>query len=298
MNLIIGATGMVGSEICRLLTAGGKPARAMVRETSDPLKVNNLKEPGVQIVYGDLRNSSTFEPALQGVSTVITTASSMPFSYVPGENDIEKVDREGMKHLIDAAVKAGVKQFIYTSISGSIVLDVPLKNARRDVEKHLQESGMTYTILRPGYFMEVWLTAAVGFDSVSGKIQLYGDGTKPVSYISYKDVARFAVESLENPAARNAVLELGGPEQLSQLEAVKIFEVASGRKFEVQTIPKEMLELQMNGATDPMQKSFSGFMLNLADGDPIDMQAILAAFPLKLTSVNEYARSIGELAAH
>jgi uncharacterized protein YbjT (DUF2867 family) len=292
MILIIGATGMVGSEICRVLVAGGKPARAMVRETSDPVKVNNLEEPGVQIVRGDLRNSSTFKPALQGISTVITTASSMPFSYVPGENDIEKVDREGMKNLIDAAVEAGVQHFIYTSISGNIELDVPLKNARRAVEKHLQESGMTYTILRPGYFMEVWLTAAVGFDGVNGKVQLCGDGTKPVSYISYKDVARFAVESLENPAAQNAVLELGGPEQLSQLEAVKLFETVSGRKFEVQAVPKEMLELQLNGATDPMQKSFSGLMLNLADGDPINMQTVLAAFPLKLTTVKEYATNM------
>jgi len=44
---------------------------------------------------------------------------------------------------------------------------------------------------------------------------------KPVSYISYKDVARFAVESLESPAAKNAILELGGHEQLSQLDVVK-----------------------------------------------------------------------------
>jgi uncharacterized protein YbjT (DUF2867 family) len=296
MNLIIGATGMVGSEICRLLIAKGKPARAMVRETSDPVKVNNLKELGIQMVHGDLRNSSTFEPALQGVSTVITTASSIPFSYVPGENDLETVDREGMKNLIDAAVEAGVQHFIYTSLSGNIDLDIPLRNARRAVEKHLQESGMTYTILRPGYFMEVWLTAAVGFDGVIGKVQLCGNGTKPVSYISYKDVARFAVECLENPAAQNAVLELGGPEQLSQLEAVKLFEKVSGRKFEIQTIPKEMLELQMNSASDPMQKSFSGLMLTLADGDAMDMQAVLAAFPLKLTTVKEYATSMRELA--
>jgi len=295
MNLIIGATGMVGSEICRLLTANGKPTRALVRETSDPVKVNNLEELGVQIVQGDLRNSSTFEPALQDVSSVITTASSMPFSYVPGENDIEKVDREGMKNLIDAAVQAGVKHFIYTSFSGNIDLDIPLRNAKRSVEKHLRESGMTYTILRPGYFMEVWLTAAVGFDVAGGKVQLCGDGTKPVSYISYKDVARFAVESLENTAAQNAVLELGGPEQLSQLEAVKLFEKVSGRKFEVQTIPKEMLELQMNNATDPMQKSFSGLMLNLADGDPIDMEAITSDFLFKLTSVKEYATSMVEV---
>jgi uncharacterized protein YbjT (DUF2867 family) len=292
MNLVIGATGMVGSEICRLLTDTGKPVKAMVRETSDQVKTNKLKELGVQIVQGDLRNSTTFSPALQGVTSVITTASSMPFSYIPGENDPQKVDLEGMKNLIDAARNAGVQHFIYTSFSGQIDLDFPLRNAKRAIEQHLQKSGMVYTIMHPSYFMEVWLTAAVGFDTANAKVQLYGDGTNPISYISYLDVAKFAVESLENPKARNEILELGGPEKLSQLDAVKIFENVSVRKFEIQFIPKEALESQLNSATDPMQKSFSGLMFCLANGDPIDMKETLSAFPIKLKSVEEYARGV------
>src|SRR4030042_2296826 len=292
MNLIVGATGMLGGEICRLLRKENLPVRAMVRETSDPVKVNNLKELGVEIVQGDLRKSSTFKPALQGVKTVIATASAMPFSYVPGENDPLLVDRNGMISLIDAASDAGVKHFIYTSFSGQIDLDFPLRNAKRAVEQHLQKSGMVYTILRPSCFMEVWLTAAVGFDTANAKVQLYGDGTKPLRYISYLDVAKFAIESLENPIARNAILELGGPEKLSQLDAVKIFEDISGKKFDIQLIPKEALESQLNTATDPMQKSFSGLMLCVANGDPIDMKEILMKFPVKLKSVKEYAHIV------
>ncbi len=53
MNLVAGATGMVGSEICNLLIKAGKPVRAMVRETSDQSKIENLKELGVEIVKGD-----------------------------------------------------------------------------------------------------------------------------------------------------------------------------------------------------------------------------------------------------
>jgi uncharacterized protein YbjT (DUF2867 family) len=290
MNLIIGATGILGGEICHLLIAGGKPVKAMVRKTSDQAKINKLKELGVQIIEGDLRDNSTFGSVLEGVTAVITTAASIPTSYVPGENDIEKVDHEGMKNFIDAAGVAGVGQFVYTSFSGNIDLDFPLRNAKRSVEQHLQKSGMAYTILRPGYFMEAWLTAVVGFDVVNGKVQLYGDGTRPVSYISYKDVARFAVESLDNPAAKNAILELGGPDQLSQLEAVNIFEEIFGRKFEVLNIPEIALQTQLDGAVDPLQKSFISLMLCLANGDPINMENILQAFPIKMTSVREYAQ--------
>lgn len=292
MNLVIGATGNLGGEICRLLTTDGKPVTAMVRETSNQEKINKLKGLGVQIVQGDLRNRSTFEPFLNGITAVISTISSMPFSYVPNENDIQKVDLEGMTDFIDTAKTAGAKHFIYTSFSRQIDLDFPLRNAKRSVEQHIQKSGMTFTILRPSYFMEVWLTPDVGFDAANAKVQLCGDGSKPVSYISYRDVAKFAIESLENPSAKNVIIELGGPEQISQLDAVKIFENVTGQKFKVQNIQEEALLSQFTGTTDPLQKSFSGLMLCLAEGDPINMEELLKVFPIELTSVKKYAQSM------
>ena len=185
---------------------------------------------------------------LFGVTTVISTVSSMPFSYLQGENDIQNVDLDGMINLIDAAKSAGVNHFIYTSFSKNLDLDFPLRNAKRKVEKHLQDSGLTYTILRPGCFMEVWLTAAVGFDALNGKVNICGTGANPVAYISYKDVAKFAVESISNPAAKNAILELGGPQNISQLDAVKIFEEVLSKKIEVGHIPVESLHSQLDGA--------------------------------------------------
>ena len=292
MNLVVGATGMVGSEICKRLAARGKQVRALVRSTADQAKVDNLRKSGVEIVPGDLRERALLEPACQGVTAVISTVSAMPFSYHPIENNIQQVDQEGLKKLIDVAKAAGVKHFVYTSFSGQIDLDFPLRNAKRKVEQYLKNSGLVYTILRPSYFMEAWLSPVVGFDAANAKVQLYGDGTNPVGYISYLDVAQFAIESLENPAARNVSLELGGPESISQLDAVKIFEQASGRKFEVQHVPEEALRSQQDAATDPMQQSFSGLMQCVAQGDPIDMKKTLQAFPIKLTSIREYAGSV------
>ncbi len=294
MILVIGSTGMVGSEVCRLLISKNIPVRAMVRKTSDIAKRNKLTDLGVQLIEGDIRDKSTFPKAMEGISTVITTVSSMPFSYVPDENDIRKVDEEGMINLIDAAKKAGVKHFIYTSFSKNIKLDFPLNNAKRKVEKHLKNSGMNYTILHPSFFMEVWLSAAVGFDAINGKVNLFGDGKNPVAYISLKDVAKFAVECVSNPTAVNAELELGGPENLSQLDAVKIFEEVLNKKIEVQHIPVEGLQSQLDSAIDPMQKSFAGLMLCVAKGDQIEMQEVLKKFPIKLSSVKDFASELIE----
>lgn len=289
VNLVVGATGMVGSEVCRRLVAQGKEVRALVRTSSDPIKVSNLRAMGVQAVLGDLRDRASLEIACKGVETVISTASSMPFSYAPGENDIRTTDLVGEMSLVDAARAAKVRHFVYTSFSGNLDLDFPLRNAKRAVEKHLRQSSMAYTILRPSCFMEVWLSAAVGFDSANAKAVIYGDGSKPLSWIALGDVAAFAAASLENPAARNATLELGGPEPLTPLQVVKIFEQARGRSFEVQFVPVEALAAQQAAAADPMQQSFSGLMRCYAAGDPIDMRETLKAFPVALTSVQDYA---------
>lgn len=289
MNLVVGATGILGQEICRQLCEAGKPVRAFVRASADPVKVEQLSQWGATLVYGDLRNRPSLDLACRGVDAVISTVSAMPFAYKPGENDIQNVDMLGMFDLIDAAKMAGVRHFVYTSATGNIELDAPLPNAKRAVEAHLCDSGVTYTILRPSFFMEVWISPALGFDAANAKATLYGDGTKPISWIAVPDMARFAVASLENPAARNAIIELGGPEALTPLQVVEIFEGIGGRKFDVQFVPVEALTAQWKAATDPMQQSFSAIMIGYAGGDPIDMGKTLKAFPMRMTTVEEYA---------
>lgn len=269
MILVCGATGMVGGEICQLLSGQGIPFKALVRSSSDPKKVEKLDQLGAKITLGDVRSAETMIAACQGVDTVISTVSALPFSYEPGINDIEKVDREGVIALIDAAEAAGVKHLIYTSFSKNINLDFPLCNAKRAVEKHLKESRLTFTILRPSYFMEVWLSPVVGFDAANAKAQIYGEGNRPISWISYKDVARFEVEAITNRAAYNAELELGGSEALSPNQVVKLYEEKLSRPFEVSFVPVEALQGQFQEATDPMQKSFIALMMCYGNGDLI-----------------------------
>jgi uncharacterized protein YbjT (DUF2867 family) len=289
MILVVGATGMVGSEICKKLTAQGKPVKALVREMSDPAKVERLRAMGVTLVTGDVRDPVSLKAACQGATAVISTVSAMPFAYVPGQNDVESVDREGAKNLIDAAKAVGVSRFIYTSFSKNMNLDFPLRNAKRATEQYLKESGLIYTILRPGYFMEVWLSPAVGFDAANGKATIYGSGDQPISWISFQDVAQFAVEALDREAACNTTLEIGGPEMRSPHQVIHIYEQATGKNFETTHVPAEALEAQQAGADDPMQQSFIGLMRCYAAGDPIDMGETLKTFPVKMKTVEEFA---------
>lgn len=292
MILVVGATGMVGGEVVRRLIARGERVRALVRSTSDPGKVDALRARGVEILEGDLRDAPSLDVACRDVDAVITTVSSMPFSYVPGANDIASVDIDGTIELIKAAKAAGVAHFVYTSFSAGIDIPCPLGDGKRRVERALAESGLRYTILRPSYFMDVWLSPVVGFDPANGAAAVFGAGDNPISWIAVADVAEFAVRSLDVPAAWDTTLELGGPEPLSPLQVVHIFEEKVGKAFEVQHVPVAALEEQLSAAEDPMAKSFVALQLAYAKGDAIEMGRTVAAMPGRLTSVAEYAADV------
>ena len=286
MILVVGATGLLGSEICRRLTQRGNPVRALVRQTSNHDRVAHLESLGAELVRADLKNRPSLDAACRGASAVISTASST-MSRQEGDS-IESVDRQGQLALVDAAAAAGVQRFILVSFP-SVASDFPLQSAKRAVEERLRKSGMTYTILRPSFFTEVWLSPALGFDAANAKAQIYGAGQNQISWISFQDVARFAVAALKNPRANNAVIELGGPEPLSPLEVVRLAEQVTRKRFAVQHVPEEALRVQHATATDPLQQSFAALMLYYACGDVIDMQATLRAFPGQhLRSVRAY----------
>jgi uncharacterized protein YbjT (DUF2867 family) len=284
--LVAGATGFLGSEICRQLMEKNKIVKALVRPTSDANKVAHLRDLGVEIVEGDLKDKTSLENALHGVSAIISTVSST-LSRQEGDS-IQTVDDEGQINLIGAAINTGVTQFIYVSFC-AMPGESPLQTAKRKVEKHLAESGLNYTILQPTYFMEVWLSPILGFDHPNAKATIYGEGKNKVSWIAIKDVASFAVASLDNPAAKNRIIELGGPEALSPLEVVNVFEAAKGKKFELQFVPEEAIRAQRDGAQDPISESFAALTLGVVNGSEIHMKNTLDFFPMQLTSVSDYA---------
>jgi uncharacterized protein YbjT (DUF2867 family) len=293
MILVVGSTGFLGSEICRRLTSQGKAVRGLVRATSNPERVAALKAWGVETVLGDLRNPSSLAEACQGVETVITTATTT-ISMQPGDS-IPVTDQQGQLDLVKAASTQGVQNFIFISYSKNVdagTTPSPLTVAKRAVEQAVMDSGMTYTILRPSDFMELWLSPAVGFDYPNAKATIYGEGHARVSFISLGDVAQFAVESLEKKAACNQIIELGGPAALSPLEAVRIFESMSGKPFELQFVPAAALKAQIEGATDPLQKSFAALMLSQSNGDEVDTSLAQKLFSFPLTSVEDYARRV------
>jgi uncharacterized protein YbjT (DUF2867 family) len=287
--LVVGATGFLGMEICRQLIQAGKSVKAFVRTSSDPAKIKTLQEMGAETREGDLKNINSIIKAVAGVDAIISTASST-LSRQEGDS-IESVDNDGQLKLIQVASDKHVNQFVFISFS-PMKGEFPLQISKRNVERTLMESKMNYTILQPTFFMEIWLSPALGFDYQNSKTTIYGEGKNKLSWISLVDVAAIAVASLDSETARNSIFPLGGPEMLSPLEVVRIFEKHTGNKFTVDHVPVEALQAQKNAAADPMSESFACLMLAYTDGDNIDMSETRKVYPFRLTSVSDFVQRI------
>jgi len=218
---------------------------------------------------------------------VISTASST-LSRQQGDS-IESVDAAGQMNLVDAAKAAKIGRFLFLSFRRMTGLPFPLDDAKGRVEEAVQ--SMNFTIIQASFFMEVWLSPALGFDFANATARIYGAGANPISWVSSRDVAEMCALALRHRATERRVIEFGGPEALSPLEVVARFQKISGKPFRVEHVSEPALLSQIQGATDSLQKSFAAIMLGYARGDAMDMASVVATFGIKLATVDDYARS-------
>ena len=237
---------------------------------------------------GDLKAPQSIVAACQGVNAVISTASST-LTRQPGDS-IESVDTAGQLNLVNAARGADVERFLFVSFRRPPGTSFPLAEAKAQVENAV--TSLNFTIVQASWFMEVWLSPALGFDYGNAAARIYGPGTSPISWVSYPNVAEICAVALRHPAAERKTIEFGGPEALSPLEVVARFERIGGRPFRLEHVPEPLLRSQFDGATDSMQKSFAGLMLGYLCGDAMNMASVVDTFGIKLTNVDEYARTV------
>lgn len=286
MILLVGGSGMLGGQILRKLLDRGEKTRALVRSSSTE---QALAELGAETILGDLKDSASLLPACTDVSTVITTANSAARA---GDDNVETVDLEGNRALIDAASAAGVQRFVFVSAQGeSPESPVPFLRAKGLASKRLRESGMTSTVLLPDVYMDVWLPLVILGPVVSGRpISIVAGGTRKHYLVAVHDVAALAVASLDAEAARNRDLLIGGPEPLSWSDVIAAVEQIGGKSVEVQNLSPGK---PMPGFPDAV----SGLMAGLETYDsaqPITPEEAERTYGMHLTTLEGFLRQHSE----
>jgi uncharacterized protein YbjT (DUF2867 family) len=288
--LVVGATGALGSQVCSQLRGRGATVHALVRRGASAATLARLGAMGVEVVAGDLEDPGSLPHALEGVACVVSTATAFPRDQRP--DALALVDEAGTIALVDAAEAAAVPRFVFVSFR-PVALDFPLQRAKRAVELRLEQARLDEVVLRPGKFMDIWFSPLCGFDAAARRATLFGSGTSPLTWIAARDVAQIAARSALGEGPDRGVVELGGPEGLSQREAVARFERALGARFELEEISVQELERQRAAATHPVEESLAALMLETDLGAVTDPAPMLAAFPLEPTTVTAFAERVG-----
>lgn len=282
--LIVGSTGDLGGTITRTLLKSGKNVRILVRPQSN---YQPLVQQGAQAILGDLKNPASLNEACKGVQFLITTATATKRG---GLDTAITVDLEGNHNLIDAAKGAGVKQFIFTSLSiADPKSPVPFVQAKAKSEDYLRSSSIPYTIVAPNAFMETWIALPVGIPAITGQsITIVGEGKRKHSFISLNDVAKFMIASINNPTAINQRIVIGGPKPYSMLDSVAVFEKVLNRQIPVTHVnPGEPVP----GLPTLMSEMLAG--LNFFES-PIEMDELSKLYGVELISMEDFAKEFVE----
>ena len=224
MILVTGASGLVGGEVVRQLSGQNVPVRALVR---DPGRAPGLASlPCVQVITGDLGRPETIGPALEDVGQAVLVSSS------------DASMAEVQNSFIDTAAKAGVGHVI--KLSGIIPgLDSPFRFARMhaEIEEHLAASGMTYTMLRAGEFMQAYFRQVPNI-TARRELRLPMAGQRTAS-IDIVDIAAVAVRVLTGTGHENQTYPITGPQALAMADVAEILSGVIGTAIRYVDVPPE-----------------------------------------------------------
>jgi uncharacterized protein YbjT (DUF2867 family) len=234
--LVTGPTGKVGRRLIPLLARRGVTVRAASRS---PVAARA----GIEPVRFDWTGKSTYEAARKGVDAMYLVAGP-----IPGPEHADYI-----RALLDRASGAGVKRVVLLSTYG---LDqAPPENPLRRIELAVESSGVPYTILRPGAFMQNFSEwhphhVAKGIRERDEIVHPGGDGI--VSYVSSKDIAAVAAIALTEDGHAGKRYALLGPEPLTLTQVAEHISWIAGRPIRyVETDHTVMRDALLAAGTPP-----------------------------------------------
>lgn len=218
-TLVVGATGDLGGRVVDALLARGKRVRALVRDGTDP---SRLEAMGVGIARGNMLDPEALERAMIGADAVITTAAG--YTRRRRGDSLAKVDNLGNRNLVDAAKKTGIRRFVFTSIlTCDQARDVSHFWQKKLIEDYLEESGIPFVALRPGAFLGGGSARYFFRGLGKGRMMAFGSPKVRWTYIHPDDVARCLALAVDEPRAIGARIDLGTDRPVSAVELAGIF---------------------------------------------------------------------------
>jgi uncharacterized protein YbjT (DUF2867 family) len=225
MMLITGATGTVGSEVVKRLSAHGVQVRAVTR---GPRKAGAHRLPHVQFVPGDFEDIDSMRRACAGVDRAFLLTNSTERAEQQQIAFTRVAQQSGVRHIVKlsqlhADANAPERFLRYHGV----------------VEAAIQASGLTFTFLRPNLYMQGLLNFRQSIQQQSAFFAAAGDAR--ISAVDVRDLADVAVAALTTAQHNNKVYALTGPDALTFAEMAHQLSRAVGRTITFVDMPPESM---------------------------------------------------------
>jgi uncharacterized protein YbjT (DUF2867 family) len=278
--LIAGATGRQGGAVIRHLLPKGWKLRALTRNP-DAGAAGMLAQSGIEVVAGDLENPASLEKPLAGAYGVY---SVQDFWAVGARREVQQG-----KNLADAAKKAGVAHFVYSSVGGAERNSgIDHWESKWEVEQHIRKLALPATMIRPAAFMENYYIDQVEVGILKGKLVDPIRGDKPYQTIAADDIGAFVALAFERPRDfLGEALEIAGSE-LTNREAAAVFARVLGKPVKFQRLPLPLVRLVLGREFYQMFRWFN------EAGFAADIAGLRRRYPeIRLRSLEEWLRDEG-----
>lgn len=216
--LLTGATGFTGSHLLEQLIAAGTTPRCLVRPSNPAAPA--LRDRGIEVVLGDIADAASLAKALEGVDTLLNTAS-IGFGHGPG--------------LVEAAEQAGVRRAIFISTTAIFTtLNAKTKSVREAAEARIKTSRLDWTIIRPtmiyGTARDRNMIRLVRFLQRWPLFPVIGDGNHLQQPVYVDDVARAVILAMRNDVSIGRAYNIAGREPLTFNQVIDTVSRLLGRR--------------------------------------------------------------------
>jgi NAD(P)H dehydrogenase (quinone) len=255
--LVTGASGHFGRRAVELLLEAN--AGTIIATTRTPEKLADFASRGVVVRHADFDQPETLATAFAGADRLLLISTDT--MDVPGHRIKQHQDA------VQAADRAGVRHVVYTSIvkpnPESPIVVVPDHHA---TEQALEASKMGWTVLRNNIYAEVLLGGLINAMKLGALYAAAGDGK--TGYVTREDCARAAAAALASDFEGRRVLDITGPEALSQADVAAIASKLVGREINYVALPLQALVDNMVGAglPRPMAEAYASFDTGIEQG--------------------------------
>jgi uncharacterized protein YbjT (DUF2867 family) len=233
--LLVGASGKLGRALLARLQALGVRVRAATRFVDQHI----AEVASTEWVPFDLENPNTFAPALAGVKRALLMAR-------PGDEHPERT----IVPLVEAMKRAGVEHVVNVTAMGT---ELRPDFGLRKVELALEASGLSFTHLRPNFFMQIFASGPHHAQIMARRQIRLPAGDARISFIDVQDIAAVAKECLLNDAHRGKAYPLTGGEALSHAEVAATLAAASRSPVEYVALSDDEARSEWSTAGLPAQ---------------------------------------------